>query len=383
MAHELEEGVCARLAAATRNDSVLFTTPHVLQVLSVKKITDTDRFRVILSDGKHFTQAMLAFQLNHLVHDHTLNKHTIIRTDGMSCRFVQDKRLLILMSLSVVGQSEEKIGEPTVIASVPTMAHELEEGVCTRLAAVTPNDDVLLTIPHVLQVLSVKKITDTDRFRVILSDGKYFTQAMLATQLNHLVHDHTLDRHTIIRTDGMFYHFVQDKRLLILMSLSVVGQSEEKIGEPTAIASVPTMAHELEEGVCTRLAAATPNDDVLLTTPHVLQVLSIKKLIGSSSTDRFRVILSDGKYFTQAMLATQLNHLVHDHTLDKHTIIRTNGMSCHFVRDNRLLILMSLSVVGQSEERIGEPTMADELEDICARLAAVSFPGGRSLRHLT
>ncbi|KAF5373748.1 hypothetical protein D9758_000878 [Tetrapyrgos nigripes] len=126
------------------------------------------------------------------------------------------------------------------------------------------------------------------------------------------------------------------------------------------------MAHELEEGVCARLTAATPNDDTLFTTPHVLQVLSVKKIgkeSGSSSTDRFRVILSDGQHFTQAMLATQLNHLVHDHTVDKHTIIRTDRMSCNFVQDKRLLILMSLSVVGQSEEKIGEPTAIGPAEE--------------------
>ncbi|KAF5356589.1 hypothetical protein D9758_008222 [Tetrapyrgos nigripes] len=124
MAHELEEGVCAHLAAATSRKDILFTTPHVLQVLAVKKIgtenssSSTDRFRVILSDGKYFTQAILAIQLNYLIYEHTIDKHTIIRTVRMSCKFVrQDKKLLILKRLSVVGQPKEIIGEPTAIAS--------------------------------------------------------------------------------------------------------------------------------------------------------------------------------------------------------------------------------------------------------------------------
>ncbi|THV07795.1 replication factor-A protein 1 [Dendrothele bispora CBS 962.96] len=121
--YQLEEGICAQLAAATPNDDHIFTSPHVLQLLSVKKIGSSatnnpnDRFRVILSDGQHFIQAMLATQLNNLYYEHAIEKHTVIKTERLSCNFVQEKRLLILMGLSVLGQADDKIGNPVAIST--------------------------------------------------------------------------------------------------------------------------------------------------------------------------------------------------------------------------------------------------------------------------
>jgi replication factor A1 len=43
----------------------------------------------------------------------------------------------------------------------------------------------------------------------------------------------------------------------------------------------------------------------------VLQVLAVKKINSTTpnSTERWRVVLSDGSHFIQSMLATQLNHM--------------------------------------------------------------------------
>jgi replication factor A1 len=51
-----------------------------------------DRYRIIVSDGEHFIQAMLATQLNHLVNDESIKKNTIVNVTKMTCNYVQDKR---------------------------------------------------------------------------------------------------------------------------------------------------------------------------------------------------------------------------------------------------------------------------------------------------
>ena len=52
----------------------------------------------------------------------------------------------------------------------------------------------------------------------------------------------------------------------------------------------------------------------------MLQVLGFKKIAGSS-TDRYRVFVSDGKYSNSySMLATQMNNMIDQ--LSKHTIIK-------------------------------------------------------------
>ncbi|KAL0577805.1 60S acidic ribosomal protein P1 [Marasmius crinis-equi] len=115
MTYELSAGIAERLHRAESDDEQLFTTPHTLQVLSVKPVGvngQQDRHRVILSDGVFFVQAMLATQLNNMVADQTITKHTVIVTEKISCNYVQGKRLLILMSVRILGQVEDKIGEP-------------------------------------------------------------------------------------------------------------------------------------------------------------------------------------------------------------------------------------------------------------------------------
>lgn len=100
------------------------------------------------------------------------------------------------------------------------------------------------------------------------------------------------------------------------------------------------MVVQLTAGSCQRLHDATPDDEALFNTPHTLQFLSIKKVnaINASSTntiDRYRIIMSDGINFIQAMLATQLNHLVSDNTIGKHTVAVVTKLTCNYVQDKR------------------------------------------------
>jgi len=94
---QLTAGSCYRLYNADPNDDDLFNNPHTLQVLSIKKVSaantgSVDRYRIIISDGIHFMQAMLATQLNSMVNDNSIGKHTVIGVDKLTCNYVQEKR---------------------------------------------------------------------------------------------------------------------------------------------------------------------------------------------------------------------------------------------------------------------------------------------------
>lgn len=52
----------------------------------------------------------------------------------------------------------------------------------------------------------------TCRLRVILSDGVYFIQSMLATQLNVHVDEKRLDKHTVIKLDQFVTNAVQGRK---------------------------------------------------------------------------------------------------------------------------------------------------------------------------
>jgi len=92
---------------------------------------------------------------------------------------------------------------------------------------------------------------------------------------------------------------------------------------------------QLSAGICARLTDYNgPPDDPVLTETHTVQVLTVKSVgsAGQGANDRFRMILSDGQTILQAMLATQLNHLLNDHSIQKNTVIRIKRMSANMVQ---------------------------------------------------
>lgn len=100
-----------------------------------------------------------------------------------------------------------------------------------------------------------------------------------------------------------------------------------------------TMASPLTAGACQTLYFTEPPPDSSTLTP-TLQVLSIKKInaqpgAATANVDRYRIILSDGNYFIQSMLATQMNHLVTNKDIDKNSVIKLNGFACNAVQNRR------------------------------------------------
>ncbi|KZT62474.1 replication factor-a protein [Calocera cornea HHB12733] len=119
------------------------------------------------------------------------------------------------------------------------MSLNLTPSACSALMQDVPPEDFHPT----LQILSVKQVntgpTGPPRMRVIISDGDYFTQAMLATQLNHLTEKPEgglaeLDKNTVIRLEKFASNSVQNKRLIILLDLKVLGNPGQKIGNPAS-----------------------------------------------------------------------------------------------------------------------------------------------------
>jgi replication factor A1 len=106
---------------------------------------------------------------------------------------------------------------------------------------------------------------------------------------------------------------------------------------------------QLTTGSVHRLHDADPDDDDLFSMPHTLQILSIKKVnaAATGSVDRYRIIISDGISFMQAMLATQLNHMVNDNTIGKHTVIAVDKLTCNIVQEKRYATRLPTCVSAQ------------------------------------
>ncbi|CDU25683.1 probable replication factor-A protein 1 [Sporisorium scitamineum] len=99
----------------------------------------------------------------------------------------------------------------------------------------------------------------------------------------------------------------------------------------------------------------------------VCQILSIKKIQASATSasnvgDRYRIIVSDGVHYAQAMLASQKRSMVESGELEKNCLIRISQYASNSVQNRRILILLDLEVAHKpTAERLGNPTNVDEI----------------------
>lgn len=116
------------------------------------------------------------------------------------------------------------------------------------------------------------------------------------------------------------------------------------------------MATALSAGAVRDLHSQPQDEQTALATEPTLQVLSVKKVSSAAGTDRYRcalpslcqptatdgdrLIMSDGVHFMQAMLATQLNHMITSDppALEKNTIVRLIQYACNIVQNRRYVL---------------------------------------------
>ncbi|KAI8136441.1 replication factor-A protein [Fennellomyces sp. T-0311] len=93
----------------------------------------------------------------------------------------------------------------------------------------------------------------------------------------------------------------------------------------------------------------------------VLQVINVKSIQGqNSSTTRYRVILSDGDNYMQAMLCSALGHLGEEGAIPRGSIIRLTECNVSNINNRKILIIVTLDVVDKTQHpRIGNPQAMD------------------------
>ncbi|XP_040986681.1 replication protein A 70 kDa DNA-binding subunit A-like [Juglans microcarpa x Juglans regia] len=91
----------------------------VLQVIDVKQVStqaqqhsNTERYRVLLSDGSHHQQGMLATQMNALVKEGKLQKGSVVQLTQFVCNVVQNRMIIIIVDLDMILEKMDLIGEP-------------------------------------------------------------------------------------------------------------------------------------------------------------------------------------------------------------------------------------------------------------------------------
>ncbi|EFZ01765.1 replication factor-A subunit 1 [Metarhizium robertsii] len=98
----------------------LFPVP-VMQCLQVKPMgasaTGGERYRLVMSDGDHYVQAMLATQANHVIHEGKLVRGSFARVKQYNPQNLKGKNILVILDLEVIESLgvQEKIGSPTAV----------------------------------------------------------------------------------------------------------------------------------------------------------------------------------------------------------------------------------------------------------------------------
>ncbi|KAH7432356.1 hypothetical protein KP509_07G018700 [Ceratopteris richardii] len=108
-------------------------------------------------------------------------------------------------------------------------------------------------------------------------------------------------------------------------------------------------------------ASLTPNAILALNSGEadlqpLVQVLDVRQIgTGQSTQERYRLVLSDGNYVQQAMLATQLNEFVKSGQVQKGSIVKLIEYICNTVQNRKIIIVLSMEVAVSSSEIIGDP----------------------------
>ncbi|KAL2348815.1 hypothetical protein Fmac_002815 [Flemingia macrophylla] len=127
----------------------------------------------------------------------------------------------------------------------------------------------------------------------------------------------------------------------------------------------------LTPGAITTMCSGSCTDEL----KPVLQVLELKLVQSqqNSTTERYRLVLSDGSFYQQGMLATQKNDLVHSQRLQKGSVVRLTQFICNVVQNRnvdidrlvnlhasgeRIIIIVDLDVLLDKCEVIGTPVAA-------------------------
>ena len=114
----LTNGAVLALVNETQEAAVFHPT---MQILDIKKIggsangTGGDRYRVIISDGRHFAQSMVTTQLNELIETDRLKKFAIVKLTEYICNNVQNRKIVIILGMEILRSTAEKIGEPFAV----------------------------------------------------------------------------------------------------------------------------------------------------------------------------------------------------------------------------------------------------------------------------
>lgn len=223
----------------------------------------SEMYHLVLSDGAHTQDAMLASHLSHLVRDSHLCKGTMVRLLEFMCNTIQSPSMMIVIQLEVLQTECALIGNPKPYelrcmekpcgleknceeSYAESVANSVQpnngayssgqrlKGLLTQgaVAAISEGEEAVEQQP-VMQVVDVLLVCKFNRYQMVLSDGVHKQHAILASHLGHLVMKDTgLSRGTIIRLLEFTCTPVRSCRFIMIIQLEILRPQCKLIGSP-------------------------------------------------------------------------------------------------------------------------------------------------------
>ncbi|KAK3137722.1 hypothetical protein QOZ80_5BG0456330 [Eleusine coracana subsp. coracana] len=133
-AAQLTPGAVAAMCDHAEGLGSLGSLKPVLQVVDVRRVTNhqsaAERFRMLLSDGVHTLQSMLATAENCRIKDGTITRGSIIHLQEFTCSTIQSRRITIIIKLDILQSQCAIIGDPQ-----PYVSRNLPKEQCPNLPA--------------------------------------------------------------------------------------------------------------------------------------------------------------------------------------------------------------------------------------------------------
>ncbi|GLJ46533.1 hypothetical protein SUGI_0980710 [Cryptomeria japonica] len=87
-----------------------------------------------------------------------------------------------------------------------------------------------------------------------------------------------------------------------------------------------------------------------------MEVLDIRQISTTQSVqERYRLVVSDGSYMQQAMLATQLNATVKSGHLQKGSVVQLTEYTCNAVQNRKIIIVLNMNLIVPKQDIVGNP----------------------------
>ncbi|KAG0629765.1 hypothetical protein M758_1G128500 [Ceratodon purpureus] len=250
---------------------------------------------------------------------------------------------------------------------------------------VKPEED-LKPIVQVYEVYPVRKAGAGNevQWRVILSDGMYYQEGVLAPELigeRNVIKKGSIVRILDFELYACSHHELVKKRIVKVSCLEVLVADYRVIGDPCRLnweevkeddweeedwmwldpeeqeyeeEDEPCGFRDITETITLNAVEAINTNDNANLQPIILQIVDIR-LISSPQMERYRLVLSDGTHLQQAMLATELNDKIKSNLAIKGSIIFLLEYLCTTVHNRRIVIVLDMDILKRRAEIIGNP----------------------------